>query len=136
MAMDFRVFVVREVSIPDYVVPTVDVRADGANGDIFDVPGAPVVVEVTVGSLKWLRVVSALGYVVERLTNGTIFENIANITVDGTEPVVLSFVLNSEEIVGQAFYRVIAYNEVGNGSPSHALFLALEEPDESGGSSS
>ena len=132
MNKSLRVFDVREAYEPPYQVPAID-TLDGFDIGVLAPPSdAPVIVFVVPGEVLW-RLSSdttVTGYRVERVLTGTIWE------VIGTVGSTTDRLIDEAQIVAPAYYRVRAFNPVGNGPASNVVFLAVEAGGGSSGISS
>lgn len=124
MNLGLEVFQVREAFVTDYSVPAEDVLSDDGSFVLF-VPDAPVVESVVPELLEFRPVENATGYKLLRKLSGTLYTVVATIT----DPEATSF--SSGAIVASGFYRVIAFNAIGDSLPSNTLFLEpVAEPEE------
>lgn len=109
-----QVFEVREAAGLGYQVPAVDVVAEGAPVAVFP-PVAPVMVSISALAINWNPVDNALGYIVEKCV-GSLWTTFATLPGASVAELVTE--------VSPGYYRVRAYNSVGNGLPSAAMELA------------
>lgn len=120
MNIALQAFQVRETYEPVYSAPTLDVLDDSGNRDITP-PAQPVMAWAFVGQVRWLTVATALTYKIQKKSGpGGVWTDLFVVEAGSG-----AFqVLDSDQFVPSAFYRVIAVNAAGESVPSNPMFIA------------